>query len=388
MRVFLMVIDGFGIGEMPDAALFGDEGSDTYGHVVAATRIRLPHLAALGLNNICGIGPAAAQFRVPAPNAAYGRMSEKTFAKDTTAGHYELAGLVMQKPFRVFPNGFPEDIVRDLEKATGVQFMGNEVASGTEIIQRLGEEHLRTGKIILYTSQDSVMQIASDTSVLPLTKLYEVCEAARAVMTGERTVGRVIARPFFHDECGHFRRTKDRKDYSLEPPGQTLLDRLAAANIPVIGVGKIGDIFCERGIARSFHTGSNSEGLDLLARLIGDTEEGLVFVNLVETDMLFGHRNDVRGYSKALRLIDSRLATLKRQLRKEDILIITADHGCDPTTPSTDHSREYVPLLICGKQVSPCDLGTLEGFDNVARFIASAFGLDDGYKLYKIVMRR
>lgn len=196
MRVFLMVIDGFGIGEMPDAALFGDEGSDTYGHVVAATQIRLPHLAALGLNNICGIGPAAAQFRVPAPNAAYGRMSEKTFAKDTTAGHYELAGLVMQKPFRVFPNGFPEDIVRDLEKATGVQFMGNEAASGTEIIQRLGEEHLRTGKIILYTSQDSVMQIASDTSVLPLTKLYDVCEAARAVMTGERTVGRVIARPF------------------------------------------------------------------------------------------------------------------------------------------------------------------------------------------------
>ena len=228
-----MVIDGFGIGEMPDAALFGDEGSDTYGHVVAATQIMLPCLAVLGLNNICGIGPAAAQFRVPAPNAAYGRMSEKTFAKDTTAGHYELAGLVMQKPFRVFPNGFPEDIVRDLEKATGVQFMGNEVASGTEIIQRLGEEHLRTGKIILYTSQDSVMQIASDTSVLPLAKLYDVCEAARAVMTGERTVGRVIARPFFHDECGHFRRTKDRKDYSLEPPGQTLLDRLAAANIPV-----------------------------------------------------------------------------------------------------------------------------------------------------------
>ena len=207
-------------------------------------------------------------------------------------------------------------------------------------------------------------------------------------MTGERTVGRVIARPFSRDECGRFRRTKDRKDYSLEPPGQTLLDRLAAAGIPVSGVGKIGDIFCERGISRSFHTGSNSEGLDLLARLIGDTEEGLVFVNLVETDMLFGHRNDVRGYSKALRLIDSRLEAIKRQLRKEDILIITADHGCDPTTPSTDHSREYVPLLICGKQVSPCDLGTLEGFDNVARFIASAFGLDDGCELYKTVMRR
>lgn len=385
MRTFLIVIDSFGIGAMPDAEKFGDLGSDTYGNIVCETGLQLENFAALGLNNIDGVAKTFKNGRAinPAknPKAAYGRLSEKTFAKDTTAGHYEIAGLVLAHPFRVFPNAFPKDIVDDLEKATGVRFLGNEVASGTEIIQRLGEEHLRTKYPILYTSQDSVLQIAADTSVIPLENLYRICEKAREVMQGDRAVGRVIARPFIQAN-GKFTRTEDRKDFALEPPGETLLDRFSKAGIPVTAVGKIKDIFDGRGITESFHTGNNTQGLAVLQDLIKASLDGLLFVNLVDTDMLYGHRNNVLGYADALKEIDKNLPTMESNLREDDVLILTADHGCDPTTPSTDHSREYVPLLIYGKGVPPINLGTLCGFDNIADYIARRHGLQQKSVIY------
>lgn len=385
MRTFLVVIDSFGIGAMPDAEKFGDIGSDTYGNIVCETGLELENFAALGLNNIDGVAKAFNNGRaiipVKNPKAAYGRLSEKTFAKDTTAGHYEIAGLVLEHPFRVFPNAFPKDVVDDLEKATGVRFLGNEVASGTEIIQRLGEEHLRTGYPILYTSQDSVLQIAADTSVIALENLYCICEKAREVMQGDRAVGRVIARPFIHAD-GKFTRTEDRKDFALEPPGETLLDRFSKAGTPVTAVGKIKDIFDGRGISESFHTGNNTQGLAVLQDLIKSSQDGLLFVNLVDTDMLYGHRNNVVGYAAALKEIDENLPMMEKNLKAGDVLIITADHGCDPTTPSTDHSREYVPLLIYGQDVSAVNLGTLCGFDNIADYIARRHGLRQKSVIY------
>lgn len=307
MRTFLVVIDSFGIGAMPDAAEFRDEGSDTYGNIVRETGLVLPNLVSYGLNNIDGVAkvfPNGNKLEgIQNPIGAYARLSEKTHAKDTTAGHYEMAGLVLAHPFRVFPNAFPENVVKMIENAAGVQFMGNEVASGTEIIQRLGEEHLKTARPILYTSQDSVLQIAADTSVIPLQRLYEICEKVRAVMTGEFAVGRVIARPFVHAN-GKFTRTEDRKDYALEPPGETLLDRLYQKGVRVVSVGKIADIFCGRGISESHHTGNNEEGLEVLLQLSETLSDGFVFVNLVDTDMLYGHRNNVLGYAQALKEID------------------------------------------------------------------------------------
>ena len=386
MRTFLVVIDSFGIGAMPDAEKFGDIGSDTYGNIVCETGLELENFATLGLNNIDGVAKAFNKGRaiipVKNPKAAYGRLSEKTFAKDTTAGHYEIAGLVLEHPFRVFPNAFPKDVVDDLEKATGVRFLGNEVASGTEIIQRLGEEHLRTGYPILYTSQDSVLQIAADTSVIALENLYCICEKAREVMQGDRAVGRVIARPFIHAD-GKFTRTEDRRDFALEPPGETLLDRFLKAGIPVTAVGKIKDIFDGRGISESFHTGNNTQGLAVLQDLIKSSQDGLLFVNLVDTDMLYGHRNNVVGYAAALKEIDENLPMMEKNLKAGDVLIITADHGCDPTTPSTDHSREYVPLLIYGRDVPAVNLGTLCGFDNISDYIARRHGLRQKSVIYE-----
>lgn len=377
MRVFLIVIDSFGIGAMPDAALYGDAGSDTYGHVFERTGVSLDTMVSFGLNNIDGVSRSFPNGRellpVNHPRAAHARLAEKTPAKDTTAGHYEIAGLVMRHPYRVYKK-FPREIIDALEVQTGTHFLGNEAASGTEIIQRLGPEHLRTGFPILYTSADSVMQIAADTSVIPLARLYEICAAARKIMTGERAVGRVIARPFIH-RGNIFTRTEDRRDYALEPPGRTMLDVLYEAGIPTVGVGKIGDIFCGRGISKSIHTGNNAEGLREVQRLAREMEGGLAFVNLVDTDMLYGHRNDVEGYAAALLRIDEAVAKIEKDLREEDILLLAADHGCDPSTPSTDHSREYVPLLIYGKRIRPLDLGTIEGFDCIAAFVLASFGL-------------
>ena len=389
MRVFLVVIDSFGIGAMPDADKFGDAESDTYGNICRSVGVSLPTLVSLGLNNIDGVakefGNGAGIRPVESPRAAYARLQEKTFAKDTTAGHYEIAGLVLRHPYRIYKK-FPPDVVADLESAAGTHFIGNEAASGTEIIQRLGPEHLRTGCPILYTSQDSVLQIAADTSVVPLGRLYEICEAARRVMVGERAVGRVIARPFIH-ENGKFIRTEDRKDYALEPPGETMLDTLSANHVRVLSVGKIYDLFCGRGIAEGHHTGNNAEGLETLSSLVENLSDGFVFVNLVDTDMLYGHRNNAKGYAAALEEIDGALARMLPQLRKDDVFIVTADHGCDPTTASTDHSREYVPLLIFGDRVRPQNLGTLLGFDNIAKFVCALYGLNGDADIYEKIMR-
>ena len=390
MRIILTVIDSFGIGAMPDAAEYGDLGSDTYGNIVFQTGISLTEMIALGLNNIDGVAKVfdngKAIKAIAAPLAAYGRLAELSPAKDTTAGHYEIAGLVLEKPFRIYKT-FPPDVVRDIENAAGVKFIGNEIASGTEIIQRLGEEHLRSGRPILYTSQDSVLQIAADISVIPLPRLYQICEAARKIMVGDRAVGRIIARPFTH-KGGKFIRTEYRKDYALEPPGITILDELHGRGIPVYAVGKIRDIFCGRGIDESVHTGNNAEGLCAINALIKKDIEGLIFANLVDTDMLYGHRNDVKGYAKALKEIDGKLPEILEVLKEDDILIITADHGCDPSTPSTDHSREYVPLLIYGQKVTPKNLGTLQGFNHIADFIAAAFGLREDKAVFERIVRR
>ena len=389
MRAFLVVIDSFGIGAMPDADQFGDVGSDTYGNIFKEIGVSLPTLVSLGLNNIDGVAkryPRGKEiFPVPYPRAAYGRLREKTFAKDTTAGHYEIAGLVLERPYRIYKK-FPPDVVADLERATKTHFLGNEAASGTEIIQRLGPEHLRTGFPILYTSQDSVLQIAADTSVVPLERLYAICEAARRVMVGERAVGRVIARPFVHEK-GKFTRTEDRKDYALEPPGKTMLDVLSEHGVRVVSVGKIYDLFCGRGIAESHHTGNNTEGLQVLDSLIGSLSDGFVFANLVDTDMLYGHRNNAKGYAAALKEIDEALSRLLPKLREDDIFIVTADHGCDPTTESTDHSREYVPLLIFGKRIKPTNLGTLNGFDHIAKFVCALFGAGTDNDIFGEIMR-
>ena len=390
MRIFCIVLDSFGIGEMPDANLYGDTGSDTYGHICEKTGVVLENMIALGLNNIEGVrGKKFANgtqlLPIEKPTGAYARLAEKTPAKDTTAGHYEIAGLVLNKPFRIYKK-FPQDVLDDLQKQTGYAFLGNEAASGTEIIQRLGEEHLRTGKPILYTSQDSVMQIAADTSVIPLKDLYEICEKARALMVGDRSVGRVIARPFIHKD-GIFTSTEDRKDFALEPPGKTVLDILYAAGVHVTAVGKIKDIFCGRGIMESIHTGNNAEGIDAVKRLLASSAEGFIFVNLVDTDMLYGHRNDAEGYARALLYFDKNLKEIEARMREEDILIVTADHGCDPTTPSTDHSREYVPLLVYGKKIKAYDLGTIVGFDCIANFILACFLQNSDPLIYEKIVK-
>lgn len=379
MRVFLLVIDSFGIGEMPDADKFGDLGSNTYKNIYLQTKIDLINLKKLGLNNIEGISDCANGTSksnpepVNNPQAAYGRLKEKTFAKDTTAGHYEITGILMDKPYQIYKT-FPAEIVSLIESKAGIRFIGNEIASGTEIIQRLGNEHLKTGFPILYTSQDSVMQIAADTSVVSLEKLYRICEIARNIMVDDKAVGRIIARPFIHKN-GKFIRTEDRKDYALPPPADTLLDKLHENKIPTIAVGKIFDIFCGRGILKSYHTGNNKEGVEKTIQLTKEIKNGFVFINLVDTDMLYGHRNDVLGYANALKYIDDNIPNIINNIKDDDVFIITADHGCDPTTPSTDHSREYVPLLIYGKNIKIVNLKTLDGFDNISDFICCLFGL-------------
>lgn len=375
MRVFLVVIDSFGIGAMPDAEKFGDGGSDTYGNIVRRTGLRLPNLERLGLNRIDGVSVSADKPEGGAVIGRYARLAEKSPAKDTTAGHFEIAGLPLEKPFPVYPDAFPQDLVKKLDKACGCEFMANEVASGTEIIARLGDEHRATKRPILYTSQDSVLQIAAHTDVVPLERLYDICEKARAVMTGEHAVGRVIARPFA-GKSGEYVRTPERRDYALPPPGPTLPDKLTAASKKVAAIGKISDIFCGRGIAESVHTASNAEGLDAIDDMIAASDAHLIFANLVDTDMLYGHRNDAEGYANALRQIDARVGGWIQRLRADDYLIVTADHGCDPTTPSTDHSREYVPLLAYHRDLPPENLGTILGFDYIARSILDLYQIE------------
>ncbi|PKM80115.1 MAG: phosphopentomutase [Firmicutes bacterium HGW-Firmicutes-14] len=371
--VILIVIDSLGAGELPDAEKYGDKGSNTLGNTARAVGgLNLPNLQKLGLGNIIrvqGVPPA------DKPLAAYGKMAEVSAGKDTTTGHWEISGVILDKPFPVFPHGFPAEIIDEFEKRTGRKTLGNEVASGTEIIARLGEEHMKTGYPIVYTSADSVFQIAAHEEVIPLEELYGICRTARQMLTGEYAVGRVIARPFV-GRPGAFRRTPNRHDFSLEPPGETLLDRLKEAGLAVMAVGKIEDIFAGRGITDAVHTKSNMDGVDKTLECIRQDKRGLVFTNLVDFDSSFGHRNDPGGYAAALEELDARIPEITGLITEERLLIITADHGCDPTTSSTDHSREYVPLLVYGpKSGAGINLGIRNSFSDVAATIAEIFGI-------------
>jgi phosphopentomutase len=341
-RAFIVVLDAVGAGELPDAASFGDEGSNTLGHVAEVVGgLRLPNLQALGLGNVLpleGCPPLAS-----APSVA-GRLLEHSQGKDTTVGHWELAGIVTERPFPTYPHGFPHDVIDRFSEATGRGVLGNVAASGTEIIQRLGAEHQRTGKWIVYTSADSVFQVATHEATVPLEELYAACRTARAQLTGEHAVGRVIARPF-EGEPGAYRRTANRHDFSLEPPRPNYLTRIREAGGRVTGVGKIGDVFAGCDIDESHPTHSNAEGLAQTVALARGNSGGLVFVNLVETDQNYGHRNDPEGFHRCLQEIDTAIPDLLAALGPDDLLVLTSDHGCDPTTPSTDHSREYALLV-------------------------------------------
>jgi phosphopentomutase len=368
----VVVLDSVGIGNAPDAADFGDAGSATLPNLAAAVGgVKLPNLEALGLGHIAmieGVEPAAE------PEGAYGALTETSPGKDTTTGHWELMGIVLEKPFPTYPEGFPAEVISEFEQRAGVETMGNEVASGTEIIARLGEEHMRTKRPIVYTSADSVFQIATHVGVIPLERLYELCRIARDLLRGEHEVGRVIARPFAGDP-GSFVRTPDRHDFAVEPERDTVLDEIKAAGLEVRAIGKISDIFAGRGVTSSRLTRSNSEGVDALIEEIGAVGRGLVFVNLVDFDQSFGHRNDPKGYAEALEAFDRRLPDIRGALGGDQVLFITADHGNDPTTDSTDHSRERVPLLVTGGGVGGRSLGIRDAFTDLGATVADLLGV-------------
>jgi phosphopentomutase len=375
-RVVLLVLDSVGCGELPDAASYGDEGSDTLGNIAKQVPLALPNLRALGLDRVANIGSARAAGATPRRSlGAYGRMAEASAGKDSVTGHWEMMGIVLDRPFPTFPNGFPRDVIEEFERRIGRGTLGNVVASGTEIIDRLGAEHVRTGKPIVYTSADSVFQIAAHEEVIPIAEQYRICEAAFDLVGRGMGVGRVIARPFV-GAPGSFRRTTNRHDYALQPTGTTALDLLTERGIPVVAVGKVKDLFAGRGIPRSLPTVSDLDGLDRVVDAMRDTPSGLIFANLVDSDTQYGHRNDVAGYAANLERVDERLGAVLEQLRDGDLLIVTADHGNDPTTPSTDHSREHVPLLVAGERVRcGVDLGTRRTFADVGRTIAANFGV-------------
>ncbi|MGH2755225.1 MAG: phosphopentomutase [Actinomycetota bacterium] len=368
--VVLIILDSVGVGGAPDAAAFGDEGSATLPHIAEAVGgLRLPNLGALGLGSIA---PVAGVPAVKSPAGAYGALTERSPGKDTTTGHWELMGIILARPFPTYPDAFPDELIREFEARAGVETMGNEVASGTEIIQRLGTEHVGTGRPIVYTSADSVFQIASHTGVIPLERLYELCRVAREVMRGEHEVGRVIARPFSGTGTpgDPYVRTPDRHDFSVLPPSPMVLEELTDAGCEVRGIGKISDIFAGKGITSSRPTRSNDEGISAVIEESKEVDRGLVFANLVDFDQAFGHRNDPRGYAAALEAFDERLPEIRGALGPDQVLFITADHGNDPTTPSTDHSRERVPLLVAGDLVRPGEVGIRDSFSDLGATIA------------------
>jgi len=373
-RIILIVLDSVGCGDAPDAAAYGDAGADTIGNISRAVGgLSLPNLCQLGLGHtteILGVPP------VEFASGAYGRLTEIGAGKDTTTGHWELSGVVLKQPFPAFPSGFPADLIAEYEQRIGRPTLGNYPASGTEIIKELGEEHVRTGKPIVYTSADSVFQIAAHEEIIPIEELYSMCRTAREMLSGEHAVGRVIARPFVGSP-GNFKRTERRKDFSLEPPTDTILDVLKAAGHQVVGVGKIEDIFARRGLTMSQHTGNNMAGVDAILEFLEMNFSGLIFANLVDFDALYGHRNDPAGYANALQEFDRRLPEITGRLRDEDILMITADHGTDPTDVSTDHTRERVPILIYGTHINQnLNLGTRSGFADLAATIVDCLGVE------------
>lgn len=377
-KVVVIVLDGVGVGELPDANLYGDAGSNTIANISRAVGgLNLPNLQSLGLGNITeiiGVSP------LENPRGSFGKMGEISLGKDSTTGHWELCGIITERAFPTYPDGFPEELIKKFLNVTGGRgILGNKPASGTVIIQEFGEEHRRTGFPIVYTSADSVFQIAAHEEVIPLAELYEMCQKARdKVCVGEHAVGRVIARPFVGEKAGSFVRTSNRKDFALEPPQPTLLDVLMESEVPTIGIGKIDDLFAGRGLLKKFHAKSNAEVVERIIEESRSLHYGLVMANLVDFDMLYGHRNDAVGFAKALEDFDSQLPRILETLRDEDLLIITADHGNDPTTPSTDHSREYVPILCYSKSGKRgVNLGMRKSFADLGKTVAEYFQIED-----------
>ena len=371
-RVILIVLDSVGIGELPDAALYEDQGSNTLGHIAANVPLHIPTLVSLGLDRLV---PLPGMARPASPAGAFGRMAERSAGKDSVTGHWELMGIVLERAFPTFPKGFSPELIQAFEARIGRPSIGNVVASGTTIIDHLGPQHMATGFPIVYTSADSVFQIAAHEAIVPVLKLYEWCDAAYDLAVRGLGLGRVIARPFI-GLPGSFARTSNRHDYAMPPIAETLLDRMVAAGHHVTSVGKIADLFAGQGISESHPTKSDADGMDRVAALMATQERGLIFANLVDFDALYGHRNDTAGYGANLDRFDARLATLLPRLRPGDLLIVTADHGNDPTTPSTDHAREYVPVLVCGAGVrAGVDLGTRATFADLGQTLAEVFGV-------------
>ncbi len=370
-RVILIVLDSVGIGEMPDSCQYGDGGCNTLVNTARAVGgLKIPNLQQLGIGNITLIDGAAP---VESPQAAYGKMEEQSAGKDTTTGHWEMMGIILERPFPTYPQGFPIDLLQKFEQLIGRPAIGNKAASGTEIIKELGEYHMKTGYPIVYTSADSVFQIAAHEEIIPLPQLYEMCQTARNLLQGEHAVGRVIARPFI-GQPGNFVRTAHRHDYSLQPE-KNILDYIQESGESVIGVGKIKDIFAGRGITSSYAIENNDDGVDKIIQAMQMHESGLIFANLIDFDQLYGHRNDPHGYAAALEAFDRRLPDIINTMQDEDILILTADHGCDPTFAGTDHTREYVPLLVYGTAVQPQDLGIRTTFADIGQSLAGYLGV-------------
>ena len=369
-RVFIIVLDSCGCGEMPDAYLWHDEGSNTLGAIRKDEHFDCPNLVNLGLFNIEGVGGGVSD-----PKASFARMKETSMGKDTTIGHWEIAGIISPKPLPTYPNGFPEDVIEEFEKRTGRKVLCNKPYSGTEVIKDYGEEHIKTGALIVYTSADSVFQIAAHEDIVPVPELYRYCQIARDMLQGEHCVGRVIARPFTGE--WPFTRTSNRHDYSLIPPHTTMLDVLKKHNLATISVGKIYDIFAGKSVSESNRTTSNANGMEVTLDIQKRDFEGLCFVNLVDFDMKYGHRNDIVGYASAMTEFDRYLGEFLKNMRADDMLIITADHGCDPSTPSTDHSREYVPMIVYGDGIKAgVDLGTRSTFADISATVLDYLGVD------------
>lgn len=376
-RVTVIVLDSFGVGELPDAHLYGDEGVFTLKHIKEFVgELKIPNMRKMGLYNIDGLGMEGKDEKDLI--GSYGKSLEKSPAKDTTTGHFELMGLIMEKPYQIFMEGFPKRITDELEKRIGTKVIGNYLVSGTQVIQDLGKEHMETGYPIIYTSADSLMQIAMHEEVIPLERQYEICRIARELLMGEDTVSRIICRPFVGNPEIGFTRTENRKDFSIDPPGKTVMEYLKEGGKDVIAVGKLEDIFNGIGITEVDHTRNNHQGIESTLKYLKTDFDGLLFVNLVDFDMLYGHRNDPRGYADALEYFDAKLPEIKALLKDDDILILTADHGCDPTTKGTDHTREYIPLLVYGPQLKAgVNLHIRETFADVAATIAEKFGIRD-----------
>lgn len=386
-RIFLIVLDSYGIGALPDATDFGDEGSNTLKTITASKAYDTPNMKKLGLFNIDGVDWMKKE---ESPAGAYGRMKERSRGKDTTIGHWEIAGVVSPKPLPVYPNGFPEEILEKFREATGREVLCNLPYSGTDVIRDYGEEHMKTGALIVYTSADSVFQIAAHEEIVPVEELYRYCEIAREILCGEHGVGRVIARPFI-GEAPNFQRTANRHDFSLLPPRDTMLDAILEAGYDTYGIGKIYDIFAGKGIAHTQRIQNNVDGMEKTLEMQEKDFKGLCFVNLVDFDMMYGHRNDIEGYANAATVFDRQLKTFLERMRPEDILMITADHGCDPGFRGTDHSREHTPLLICGEDIKEnVNLGTRETFADIAATVLDLLHVEnntDGTSMKELIIK-